>query len=354
MDHFRSVTPKHLPAHAADIASRLLPSLRITEFAGNETPIYARVLATSLLTFLRGLTIPKEMGTGQNLTRPQIASILRYIHERNEAWERTKRISLVAGTILDPERYDDKKWREPADGEVQRLAKKTTAALREAMISMEAQVAVTGQDIVSLKQGLESAQSQLFIVRSSTRQLPPEPSLTFWQRLIGSPRSPDPAADARSRLALQWDAQKNTEARFAHALIEAKKKHAKLGRSLEAHRRALPLAEKMEKEAARIAQYRAAYVAQRGRERDMAASAKRRLAVDHPCPYCSGDLGSDPCADHIYPLSKGGRSTERNLVMTCRRCNAQKHDLTLNQFIQKFGLPQDRILAALRALGKDF
>jgi len=98
---------------------------------------------------------------------------------------------------------------------------------------------------------------------------------------------------------------------------------------------------------------RDAYVELTGRTRKVASTIRRRLEDDHPCPYCGGDLGDDCCADHIYPVGRGGRSTAENMVMICRKCNQRKTDLTLVQFVRKADLDFNEVSARLDALGKE-
>ena len=88
--------------------------------------------------------------------------------------------------------------------------------------------------------------------------------------------------------------------------------------------------------------------------RDAAHIIKDRIKAQHCCPYCGGHLGESPHADHIYPVSKGGRSTERNMVYVCARCNEDKSDLTLSAFIRHYNLDRDAIEARLSRMGKDF
>jgi len=88
--------------------------------------------------------------------------------------------------------------------------------------------------------------------------------------------------------------------------------------------------------------------------REAGGYVRRRLAKDHPCPYCGDALGSNFHADHIHPVAKGGKSTTKNMVFVCVSCNLKKKDLTLNQFIDLFSLDRDRIFTQLRSLGKDY
>lgn len=88
--------------------------------------------------------------------------------------------------------------------------------------------------------------------------------------------------------------------------------------------------------------------------RSIGARVKRKLPVPERCPYCGDSLGPDPHADHIYPVSKGGRSVSRNMVYVCGQCNSNKKNLTLAAFILKFSLDRAAIEQRLQQLGKDF
>ncbi|PJO25141.1 hypothetical protein Y5A_000315 [Burkholderia glumae AU6208] len=44
---------------------------------------------------------------------------------------------------------------------------------------------------------------------------------------------------------------------------------------------------------------------------------------DYTCRYC-GARGVYLEADHVVPLSRGGPTTEQNLVTSCRPCNRSK------------------------------
>lgn len=45
----------------------------------------------------------------------------------------------------------------------------------------------------------------------------------------------------------------------------------------------------------------------------------------YACRYC-GSKTPPFHLDHVYPVSKGGETTEDNLVTSCARCNVQKHN----------------------------
>lgn len=88
--------------------------------------------------------------------------------------------------------------------------------------------------------------------------------------------------------------------------------------------------------------------------RKVGESVRRRLLRQPWCPYCGGPLGPDSHADHIYPVSKGGRSVPKNMVYVCSECNGLKRNLTLTGFIRKYGLDRAAIESRLELLGKEF
>ncbi len=70
-----------------------------------------------------------------------------------------------------------------------------------------------------------------------------------------------------------------------------------------------------------------------GRKLDVTALEWRilRAAVfdrdDYICQYC-GQHVDHPHCDHVFPLSRGGKSIMENLVTACPSCNCSKHDRT--------------------------
>jgi len=88
--------------------------------------------------------------------------------------------------------------------------------------------------------------------------------------------------------------------------------------------------------------------------RKVGSSVKRNLTRQPWCPYCGGPLDSNPHADHIYPVSKGGRSVPRNMVYVCSECNARKRNLTLHGFMRKYALDRVAIEVRLEELGKEY
>lgn len=116
----------------------------------------------------------------------------------------------------------------------------------------------------------------------------------------------------------------------------------------------LNLAKKRERKKEKQRNLRARAAQAENKTREAAAGVKSRLPRDHWCPYCGGNLGTNPHADHIYPVSRGGLSTESNMVYICSDCNIKKRNKTLRMFINEFGLDRDLIEERLSALGKEF
>ena len=50
------------------------------------------------------------------------------------------------------------------------------------------------------------------------------------------------------------------------------------------------------------------------------------------CQYCGSGLFIE--CDHIIPFSKGGEETMMNLKTSCRKCNRQKKDKSVDIFIK--------------------
>jgi hypothetical protein len=103
---------------------------------------------------------------------------------------------------------------------------------------------------------------------------------------------------------------------------------------------------------------RAVIAAYKGKSRSLADQIKfelkEQMNIDPHCPYCGCDMGDDPHCDHVYPVSKGGISTPQNMGYVCSDCNLKKMDLTLTQFIKKYGFQRLEIEQRLEKLGKDY
>jgi hypothetical protein len=89
--------------------------------------------------------------------------------------------------------------------------------------------------------------------------------------------------------------------------------------------------------------------------RRQAQNKKRKLEMPEECPYCGNSLlAAEVHVDHIYPVSKGGKSIPANMVNVCASCNTKKKDMTLGVFIETSGLNYSVIRNRLSGLGKDF
>lgn len=48
------------------------------------------------------------------------------------------------------------------------------------------------------------------------------------------------------------------------------------------------------------------------------------------CYHCGETCArEDLTMDHVIPLSRGGRSTKKNIVVACKQCNSHKKNLTV-------------------------
>jgi 5-methylcytosine-specific restriction endonuclease McrA len=95
------------------------------------------------------------------------------------------------------------------------------------------------------------------------------------------------------------------------------------------------------------------------RSREGSSNLKKKLINQFDifdfCPYCGSKLSKIKChADHIYPVSKGGLTTKRNMILVCPDCNLKKSKLTLNQFINKYKMDRIFIHNNLDTLEKDY
>jgi 5-methylcytosine-specific restriction endonuclease McrA len=56
------------------------------------------------------------------------------------------------------------------------------------------------------------------------------------------------------------------------------------------------------------------------------------LAFDRCCAYCQESIDGQPDPDHVIALSRGGHNTISNVLPSCRPCNSDKRDLTLDEW----------------------
>lgn len=58
-------------------------------------------------------------------------------------------------------------------------------------------------------------------------------------------------------------------------------------------------------------------------------------AQDRNCFFCENDLKEYKAIEHLTPVSKGGDNQTYNLVYSCKSCNSQKRQNTLEEFAIK-------------------
>ena len=108
----------------------------------------------------------------------------------------------------------------------------------------------------------------------------------------------------------------------------------------------------------KIESYKAYKAALMDRTRELGKEVRKglleQIEILDGCPYCGGNLDNTMHADHIYPVSKGGLSSVRNMILVCRLCNLAKSNYTLREFIERNGLDRDVVEENLRLLRKDF
>jgi len=112
------------------------------------------------------------------------------------------------------------------------------------------------------------------------------------------------------------------------------------------------------KRAQKAERTKALAAAHTGNSRALADSVKRKikkqLKLIGNCPYCERDIGADPEADHIYPVSLGGLSTTENMVYICKPCNSKKGRKTLQEFVILMKYDRDQVEKNLNELGKKY
>ena len=89
-------------------------------------------------------------------------------------------------------------------------------------------------------------------------------------------------------------------------------------------------------------------------QRNIASRLKKKLEVTTECPYCGDPLGRLPHADHIIPITSGGKSVVKNMVNVCNACNTEKGVDSLKEFCSKskHARPYKEIKAVLIKMGK--
>lgn len=72
----------------------------------------------------------------------------------------------------------------------------------------------------------------------------------------------------------------------------------------------------------------------------LSTTSKRAIIAGAECAYCREPWPTE--VDHILPASRGGTEDPQNLAPVCRRCNAEKGDLTPQEWRferERFGMP---------------
>ena len=70
---------------------------------------------------------------------------------------------------------------------------------------------------------------------------------------------------------------------------------------------------------------------ERDKAREMRASSWWKQQIGKGvCYHCEKKFSRvDLTMDHLIPLSRGGRSTKKNIVVACKQCNSLKKNLTV-------------------------
>lgn len=116
---------------------------------------------------------------------------------------------------------------------------------------------------------------------------------------------------------------------------------------------------KQEKNIDKLTELKAQAASSRKKTRSLAPSVRKRIAeqfsILNICPYCGQQIDKETAhADHIYPVSKGGHSSIKNMVFICSTCNLSKGEKTLNQYITTVGHDRKFIEKNLSLLNKDY
>jgi 5-methylcytosine-specific restriction endonuclease McrA len=137
------------------------------------------------------------------------------------------------------------------------------------------------------------------------------------------------------------------------------------------------LINRYEQQKAKVKEQQAKLIEQRAKEKEIVTELRARVRVSDSetreaakkfkrdlhkqvakwpcCPYCMDALDDQNAnLDHIYPVSKGGRSTAKNLVFVCRKCTQKKTNLTLRAVLVKFQIDDSIVHECLELLEKDF
>ncbi|MBF0784043.1 hypothetical protein E4T80_00925 [Muribacter muris] len=59
---------------------------------------------------------------------------------------------------------------------------------------------------------------------------------------------------------------------------------------------------------------------------------KRKL--NNQCRFCGVDLDNSLHIEHLTPVSRGGSSNKNNLTLSCYKCNMEKTNKTLDEYLE--------------------
>jgi len=70
---------------------------------------------------------------------------------------------------------------------------------------------------------------------------------------------------------------------------------------------------------------------EKAKAREMRASSWWKQQIGKGiCYHCEQKFSRDELTmDHLIPLSRGGRTTKKNIVVSCKQCNSLKKNLTV-------------------------
>ncbi|MFM0632564.1 HNH endonuclease [Paraburkholderia xenovorans] len=171
----------------------------------------------------------------------------------------------------------------------------------------------------------------------------------------GDTRSEFPSDTSGTELRVLRGKLASYEKTLLRSLAEAKERERAraVAAAIRAENQAITKARKDEKKARLLALAAAHESKTRSLAQAIRRDVKLQQATLSDCPYCGSPL-TDPHADHIYPVAKGGLSTLQNMVFVCADCNGRKSDRTLREFIKIMGFDQSAVETRLERLGKSF
>jgi 5-methylcytosine-specific restriction protein A len=82
---------------------------------------------------------------------------------------------------------------------------------------------------------------------------------------------------------------------------------------------------------------------ERAKAREMRASTWWKQQIGKGvCYFCEQKFSREKLTmDHLIPLSRGGRSTKKNIVVACKQCNSLKKNLTVAEIRMRQMAAQD-------------